>query len=54
MDRVDNSLGYVIDNVVSCCEMCNLAKKDFSREEFESWVRRVHAVMDRPSLTGEV
>jgi hypothetical protein len=35
IDRVDNSKGYVEDNVVSCCEWCNRAKLAVSREKFE-------------------
>jgi len=30
----------------------NLAKKDFSLEEFESWVKRVHSVMEQFPRTG--
>lgn len=26
VDRLDNRVGYVLDNVVSCCKACNLAK----------------------------
>lgn len=28
IDRVDNSKGYTIDNVVSCCKRCNTAKSN--------------------------
>lgn len=34
IDRVDNARGYVIDNVVPCCYICNLAKKDMAYEDF--------------------
>ena len=27
VDRVDSKLGYIIDNVVSCCSTCNWAKQ---------------------------
>ena len=30
LDRVDNDGGYFVDNVVSCCMYCNMAKKDKS------------------------
>lgn len=42
IDRVDNTLGYVPDNCVTCCRICNWAKKDLSREEFFSWIKRVY------------
>ena len=28
LDRVDNSKGYIINNVVPCCKSCNYKKKD--------------------------
>lgn len=34
MDRIDNSKGYTIDNVVPCCTECNIARNDnFSHTE---------------------
>ena len=37
IDRVDNNLGYVSNNVVPCCKWCNYAKNNRSREEFIAW-----------------
>lgn len=34
LDRIDNSLGYTLENVVSCCAACNTAKGDKSLSEF--------------------
>lgn len=34
IDRVDNSLGYKLDNVVSCCKWCNYAKNVRTQAEF--------------------
>jgi hypothetical protein len=42
IDRVDNSLGYSRDNVVTCCRTCNFAKRDMSTDEFLSWVFRIY------------
>jgi hypothetical protein len=42
IDRVDNSRGYVIDNIVPCCKHCNIAKRDRTAAEFLAWVRRVY------------
>ena len=42
IDRVDSSLGYIIGNVVPCCEKCNRAKMAMSREEFLDWIKRVY------------
>lgn len=42
IDRINNDLGYVKDNVVSCCKICNFAKRDLSKQEFEEWIFRVY------------
>lgn len=34
VDRIDNNVGYVKENCVSCCFMCNRMKLAYSREEF--------------------
>lgn len=41
IDRVDNTQGYVTQNVVPCCKVCNLAKKTMTVEEFFTWIKRV-------------
>lgn len=41
VDRVDNTVGYVRANVVSCCKRCNVAKSDRSLAEFVNWVKRI-------------
>lgn len=42
IDRVDSSLGYEIENCVTCCKQCNLAKLSYSQEEFLEWINRVY------------
>lgn len=34
LDRLDNDLGYTIENVVSCCKVCNRMKGPMNRDEF--------------------
>lgn len=34
IDRLDNNIGYVLDNCVSCCSMCNWMKRSFPEKEF--------------------
>jgi 5-methylcytosine-specific restriction endonuclease McrA len=53
VDRVDNSKGYVSDNVVSCCEYCNKAKHSKSKEEFLLWVKRIYEFSNLSSYEGE-
>lgn len=42
LDRIENTKGYTIDNVVPCCIQCNRSKTDMTIKEFESWVQRVY------------
>ncbi len=34
IDRVDSNIGYVFDNVISCCSVCNSMKGKLSFKEF--------------------
>ena len=42
LDRIDNSLGYRKNNVVSACSCCNVAKGEMSVEEFKAHIERIH------------
>lgn len=42
VDRLDNDLGYLSSNSVSCCKECNQAKNDRSVTQFKSWVERIY------------
>ena len=42
IDRLNNSLGYVAGNVVSCCKRCNLAKHTMKQEDFFNWIKKVY------------
>lgn len=41
IDRLDNTIGYVVSNCVPCCKTCNYAKRDMSVQDFLEWVNRV-------------
>lgn len=43
IDRVNNSLGYILDNCVPCCGICNRAKDVMTKEEFLNWIETVYA-----------
>lgn len=47
IDRVDNGLGYVPGNVVSCCWLCNRAKGPLPLADFLAWLQRVAAFRSR-------
>ena len=34
IDRVNNENGYTAENIVSCCSLCNYAKRGLSKSEF--------------------
>lgn len=38
IDRVDNTAGYTIGNVVSCCTNCNFAKGVRTYSEYKDWL----------------
>jgi len=42
LDRVDNTIGYRVDNVVPCCADCNMAKHTRSYDDFVKWIGRVY------------
>jgi hypothetical protein len=41
LDRVDNTLGYIKDNIVPCCFICNHAKSDIELDNFITWVKKI-------------
>ena len=41
IDRVDNRLGYLTTNVVSCCTICNTCKSARPVDEFIDWACRI-------------
>lgn len=42
IDRVDNSVGYVKENCVSCCEICNKMKWKFTQQDFLKQVKQIY------------
>ena len=40
IDRVDNNKGYIIDNVVTCCYICNRRKGKSNLQEYKDWIER--------------
>ena len=41
VDRIDSKLGYNLTNCSPCCNVCNRAKSDMSRDEFVKWIERL-------------
>jgi hypothetical protein len=42
IDRVDNTRGYSKDNCVTCCSVCNYAKRSMTHSQFLKWVSSVY------------
>lgn len=42
IDRIDNEKGYVLENCVPCCKLCNISKNTRTRAEFLEWAEKVH------------
>jgi len=47
IDRVDNTLGYTPDNVVTCCYICNRAKGVTPPDDFMLWIKQLVAHQTR-------
>ena len=41
VDRIDNKLGYINSNVVSCCKICNISKNNHTTEVFLEWIFKI-------------
>ena len=53
MDRVDNSAGYSVENVVPCCWECNGMRAKTSQTDFIDMCKRVAArahMLEIPSM----
>lgn len=44
LDRLNNKLGYILNNCVPCCKPCNYAKNTMTFEEFKMWAMNVAKV----------
>lgn len=42
IDRVDPSLGYVLNNVAPCCWVCNMMKNTLEEQFFLSHITKIH------------
>jgi len=41
IDRINNKKGYILKNVVTCCEYCNRAKYNHSYKDFIKWLKQL-------------
>ena len=47
VDRRNNDLGYTLENSVSCCKMCNIAKNNNTESNFKEWIERVYNNLEK-------
>lgn len=47
LDRIDNSKGYNLDNIVSCCKMCNKMKLNYSEKDFINHCKKITDFLKR-------
>lgn len=50
IDRMDSAQGYKLNNCVSCCGLCNLAKKEMPFDEFIEYLKRVASYVNDGGL----
>lgn len=50
IDRLDNSVGYVVGNVVPCCKDCNWAKHTMALDQYIDWISRSYKYLRRTGL----
>jgi len=41
IDRVENDIGYIESNCVSCCKICNRAKSNLTLKDFRNWIAKI-------------
>ena len=41
LDRIDSNNGYILDNVVPCCEICNKMKLDHDLHDFLEHIKKI-------------
>lgn len=50
IDRIDNSIGYLMDNCVPCCTLCNFMKRGLSVASFLDHVKKIAIIHERKSI----
>lgn len=50
IDRVDSSKGYILNNCVPCCEICNKMKLNYT---VDSWILHMKKVIEHMEVKNE-
>ena len=51
IDRVNNDVGYELDNCVSCCKICNIMKQTLSEEIFLNHIDKIFKFQNKNNGT---
>lgn len=51
IDRIDSNIGYIKDNCVPCCKICNRMKSDLTTTDFWSHINRLYNIHFNKSST---
>ena len=54
IDRVNNKLGYNINNIVPCCEICNKMKLTMTQEDFILHIRKIFSINKLELIQEEI
>lgn len=41
IDRLDNKIGYELNNCITCCKVCNFSKNNMTIEDFKNWINNI-------------
>ena len=52
LDRIDSSKGYVKENVVTCCIICNRAKNNLNIKDFINWITQISEYSKKVNYKG--
>lgn len=50
IDRINNNIGYILDNCISCCKNCNYAKRSMKQKEFINWISKIYNNLKQKDL----
>jgi len=56
IDRIDSSKGYLMNNVVPCCAICNRMKSDLEKNDFLNHIHKIylHSFTDNKSIESSI
>jgi hypothetical protein len=52
LDRIDSSIGHVLENVVPCCFDCNIMKSNRTVDEFLAHIKKISSFQNTSKLTS--